>query len=140
MLQEIVVPVLHVNIQKKQDVSQVDVDILNQRSRLTTNNQTISFYQSEVVSEKVKGLTLKMGFYDPKGNLISDSVTMVFDSQNNDTTQREQKHIFMFKNELSKLNGQEVVLRMEKKLPDSEQFAPYKEAAYKVSVMFQAEF
>lgn len=77
MLQEIVVPVLHVNIQKKQDVSQVDVDILNQRSRLTTNNQTISFYQSEVVSEKVKGLTLKMGFYDPKGNLISDSVTMV---------------------------------------------------------------
>jgi hypothetical protein len=52
-----------------------------------------------------------MGFYDPKGNLISDSVTMVFDSQNNDTTQREQKHIFMFKNELSKLNGQEVVLK-----------------------------
>lgn len=140
MLQEIVVPVLHVNIQKKQDVSQVDVDILNQRSRLTTNNQTISFYQSEVVSEKVKGLTLKMGFYDPTGNLISDSVIMVFDSQNNDSSQREQKHIFMFKNELSKLNGQEVVLRMEKKLPDSEQFALYKEAAYKVSVMFQAEF
>ena len=140
MLQEIVVPVLHVNIQKKQDVSQVDVDILNQRSRLTTNNQTISFYQSEVVSEKVKGLTLKMGFYDPNGNLISDSVIMVFDSQNNDSSQREQKHIFMFKNELSKLNGQEVVLRMEKKLPDSEQFALYKEAAYKVSVMFQAEF
>ncbi len=140
MLQEIVVPVLHVNIQKKQDVSQVDVDILNQRSRLTTNNQTISFYQSEVVSEKVKGLTLKMGFYDPNGNLISDSVIMVFDSQSNDSTQREQKHIFMFKNELSKLNGQEVVLRMEKKLPDSEQFALYKEAAYKVSVMFQAEF
>lgn len=140
MLQEIVVPVLHVNIQKKQDVSQVDVDILNQRSRLTTNNQTISFYQSEVVSEKVKGLTLKMGFYDPNGNLISDSVIMVFDSQSNDSTQREQKHIFMFKNELSKLNGLEVVLRMEKKLPDSEQFALYKEAAYKVSVMFQAEF
>lgn len=131
---------LHVNIQKKQDVSQVDVDILNQRSRLTTNNQTISFYQSEVVSEKVKGLTLKMGFYDPNGNLISDSVIMVFDSQSNDSTQREQKHIFMFKNELSKLNGLEVVLRMEKKLPDSEQFALYKEAAYKVSVMFQAEF
>ena len=81
-----------------------------------------------------------MGFYDPNGNLISDSVIMVFDSQSNDSTQREQKHIFMFKNELSKLNGQEVVLRMEKKLPDSEQFALYKEAAYKVSVMFQAEF
>ena len=79
-------------------------------------------YQSEVVSEKVKGLTLKMGFYDPKGEFDFRLCNNGFDSQNNDTTQREQKHIFMFKNELSKLNGQEVVLRMEKKLPDSEQF------------------
>lgn len=140
MLQEIVVPVLHVNIQKKSDVSQVNVDILNKRSRLTTNNQTISFYQNEAATEKIKGITLRLGFYDAKDNLVSDSVTLTFDSQSSDSVQREQRHIFMFKNQLSKLNGQEVVLKMEKKITDSEQFTLYKEVPYKVSVMFQAEF
>jgi hypothetical protein len=140
MLQEIVVPVLHVNIKKAADVSQVDVDILNKRSQLTTNNQTISFYQSEAVTEKVKGLSLRMGFYDSEGNLISDSVTMVFDSESTDSTQREQRHQFMFKNQLSKLNGQEVVLRMERQVPNSEQYTTYKEVSYTVKVMFQAEW
>lgn len=140
MLQEIVVPVLHVNIKKAADVSQVEVDILNKRSQLTTNNQTISFYQSEAVSEKVKGLSLRMGFYDAGGNLISDSVTMVFDSDSTESTQREQKHQFIFKNQLSKLNGQEVVLKMERQVPNSEQYTIYKEVSYVVKVMFQAEF
>lgn len=119
---------------------QVNVDILNKRSRLTTNNQTISFYQNEAVTEKIKGVTLRLGFYDANDNLISDAVTLIFDSQNSDSTQREQKHIFMFKNLVSKLNGQEVILKMEKKVMDSEQFTLYKEVPYKVSVMFQAEF
>jgi hypothetical protein len=140
MLQEIVVPVLHVNIKKVADVSQVYVDILNKRAQLTTNNQTISFFQSEAVTEKMKGLTLRVGFYDAEGNLISDSLAMVFDSESNDTTQREQRHVFVFKNQLSKLNGQEVVLKMERQVTGTEQFVVYKEVPYKVRVMFQAEF
>ena len=140
MPQEIAVPVLHVNIKKDADVSQVDVDILNKRAKLTTNNQTISFYQTEAVSEKVKGVTLRVGFYDAHGELISDSINMVFDSDNTDTRQREQKHVFVFKKQLSKLNGQEVTLKMERQVPNSEQFVPYKEEPYKVSVMFQAEW
>jgi hypothetical protein len=88
----------------------------------------------------MKGITLRLGFYDANKNLISDAVTLTFDSQSPDSVQREQRHIFMFKNQLSKLNGQEVVLKMEKEVTDSEQFTLYKEVSYKVSVMFQAEF
>jgi uncharacterized protein (TIGR02687 family) len=140
MPQEIAVPVLHVNIKKVADVSLVDVDILNKRAKLTTNNQTISFYQTEAVNEKVKGTTLRIGFYDAQDELISDSINMVFDSENADSRQREQKHVFVFKNQLSKLNGQEVTLKMERQVPNTEQFVPYKEESYKVSVMFQAEW
>lgn len=140
MLQEVVVPVLHVNIKKVADVSQVDVDILNKRTKLTTNIQTISFFQTEAVTEKVKEITLRIGFYDAEDNLISDSFTTTFASESNDTTQREQKHTFMFRNQLSKLNGQEVMLRIERSIPNSNQFTKYKEFSYKVSVMFQAEF
>ena len=140
MLQEVVVPVLHVNIKKASDISQVDVDILNKRAKLTTNNQTISFFQTEAVTEKVKEITLRIGFYDEEGNLISNSFTTTFANESNDTTQREQKLTFMFRNQLSKLNGQEVMLRMERAIPNSDQFAKYKEFPYKVNVMFQAEF
>jgi len=118
----------------------VEVDILNKRAKLTTNNQTISFFQTEAVTEKIKEMTLRIGFYDAEGNLISDSFTTTFASESNNTTQREQKYTFMFRNQLSKLNGQEVMLRMERSIPNSDQFAQYKEFPYKVNVMFQAEF
>lgn len=140
MLQEIVIPVLHVNIKKGSNISQVDVDILNRRSKITTNKQTISFYQTEAVSEKVTPITLRVGFYDDNNNLLSDSPIMTFSTTGEDTTQREQKHVFIFQNQLSSLNGKEVVLRMERQIPNTDQFVTYKEESYKVSVMFANEF
>lgn len=140
MPQEIVVPVLHVNIKKKQGISEVSVDILNKKSKITTNNQTISFYQNESVSEKVKEVTLRFGFYDQAGNLLSDSITLTFGSTSEDSVQREQKHRFMFKRQLSELNGQEIYLRKEQQVAGSSQFKKLEDIAYKVSVLFVAEF
>lgn len=140
MPQEIVVPVLHVNIKKKQGVSEVSVDILNKKSKITTNTQTISFYQNKPVSEKVKEVTLRFGFYDQADNLLSDSITLTFGSTSEDSTQREQKHRFMFKRQLSELNGQEIYLRKEQQVAGSSQFKKLEDIAYKVSVLFMAEF
>lgn len=140
MPQEVVVPVLHVNIKKKQGVSEVSVDILNKKSKITTNTQTISFYQNEPVSEKVKEVTLRFGFYDQADNLLSDSITLTFGSMSEDSTQREQKHRFMFKRQLSELNGQEIYLRKEQQVAGSSQFKKLEDIAYKVSVLFMAEF
>lgn len=101
MPQEVVISVLYVNIKKKQGISEVSVDILNRKSRITTNNQTISFYQSE---------------------------------------QREQKHKFVFKRQLTKLNGQEFYLRKEQQIAGSNQFKKLDDIPYKISVLFDAEF
>ena len=140
MPQEIVVPLLHVNIKKTTDVRQVDVDILGKQSRITTTCQSVKFYQTEAAAEKRKGITLRLGFYTAEGENISDAVTLTFDSQSDDSKLREQKHTFRFKNVISKLNGQEVVLRMERQVENSDQFALYREESYKVSVMFEAEW
>lgn len=140
MPQEVVMPVLHVNIKKKQGVSEVSVDILNKKSKITTNTQTISFYQNQPVSEKVKEVTLRFGFYDQAGNLLSDSITLTFGSTSEDSTQRELKHRFMFKRQLSELNGQEIYLRKEQQVAGSSQFKKLEDIAYKVSVLFMAEF
>lgn len=101
MPQEVVISVLYVNIKKKQGISEVSVDILNRKSRITTNNQTISFYQSE---------------------------------------QREQKHKFVFKRQLTELNGQEIYLRKEQQIAGSNQFKKLDDIPYKISVLFNAEF
>lgn len=101
MPQEVVIPVLHVNIKKKQGISEISVDILNRKSRITTNNQTISFYQSE---------------------------------------QREQKHKFVFKRQLTELNGQEIYLRKEQQIAGSNQLKKLDDIPYKISVLFDAEF
>lgn len=140
MPQEIVIPVLHVNIKKNKDISYVDVDILGKQSNITTANLSVKFYQVDVATEKTKGVTLRLGFYDSTGNIISDTVSMTFDSASNDSLLREQKHTFRFKNMISKLNGQEVTLRMERQIENTDQFAPYKEEVYKVKVMFEAEW
>jgi TIGR02687 family protein len=140
MPQEIVIPVLHVNIKKTKDVSNVDVDILGKQSNITTASLSVKFYQVDVATEKTKGVTLRMGFYNVNGDIISDSVVMTFDSASNDSQQREQKHTFRFKNMISKLNGQEVTLRMERQIENTDQYAPYKEETYKVKVMFEAEW
>ena len=89
---------------------------------------------------KVKGVTLRMVIYIADNDMISDSVIMTFDSRNNESVSREQKHTFRFKNIISQLNGQEVVLRMERQVDNTSQFVPYKEEVYKVKVMFEAEW
>ena len=140
MPQEVAVPVLHVNVKKKTDVKQVDVDILGKQTRITQMSQSVKFYQTEETTEKTKGITLRLGFYSAEGEIISDQVMLTFDSASTDSMQREQKHTFKFKNIISKLNGQTVTLRMEKQVENSDQFAPYREEEYKVSVMFEAEW
>ena len=140
MPQEVAVPVLHVNVKKKTDVSYVDVDIVGKQSRITQMNQTINFHQKDEATDKVKGITLRLGFYTSEGEAISDSVTLTFDSTNADSKQREQKHTFKFKNVISRLNGQTVTLRMERQVDNTTQFALYREEEYKVSVMFEAEW
>lgn len=139
MPQEVVIPVLHVNIKKKQGISEVSVDILNKKSKITTDSQAISFYQNEPVSEKVKEATMRFGFYDREGHLLSDSVTLTFGSTSSDSTQREQKHCFMFKRRLAELNGQEIYLRKEQQVAGSSQFKKLEDIAYKVSVLFMAD-
>lgn len=140
MPQEVVIPVLHVNIKKKQGISEVSVDILNRKSRITTNNQTISFYQSEPVTDKMKGVDMRFGFYDKDGNLLSDSIVLSFNSESKESEQREQKHKFVFKRQHTELNGQEIYLRKEQQIAGSNQFKKLDDIPYKISVLFDAEF
>ena len=82
-----------------------------------------------------------MAFYDEKGTLLSDDVVMTFNSSSENSTDREQIHRFVFKQQLSGLNGQDIYLYIRKKLSDTvEQWGTPEKYAYRVSVLFQEEF
>lgn len=140
MLQEIVIPVLHINITREKDVSPVDVDLLNKKSKLTTGKTQLSFYQMEPVEEKKLPLTLRIGFYDDAGTVISDVCTKTFDCRNDEVSQREWKHEFVFVEQLFKYNGKDVFLKLDRQIPNSTQYASYKEYSFKVSILFETEF
>ena len=137
-LQEVVIPCLSVKKIRTDDVTQVDVSIINPQSTITTNQVTIAFYQEEVVGEKVRPRTVKAGFYRKTGELISDTFEMTFSSSQKETVLREKKQTFVFLRNLE--NRLECVLKLTNKVGNTQQFSAYKEFNYLLSKTFEGDF
>jgi len=139
-LQEIVIPVLEINKARKNDIEQVDIDIISGSSNITSNNFAVSFYQKQPIADKIQLRQLKAGFYTFAGQLISDVITLLFNSSDNDAMAREKRQIFLFTSEASKHNGQDVYLKMEEQIEGTNQFKTYKSVTYRMLIAFSSEF
>lgn len=139
-LQEIVIPVLEINKARKGDLERVEVDIISGTSNITSNTYAISFYQKQSVSEKIQSRQIKCGFFTESGQLISDVITLLFNSTDNDTRAREKRQSFLFTSEASKFNGQDVYLRLEEQIEGTNQFKTYKSITYRMLIAFSSEF
>ena len=79
-LQEVIVPVISVNKGRQNDISTVEVEVLTGGSRkISTGQVSVTLYQSEPVTEKLKARELRCGIYTDSGDLISDTHTVVMD-------------------------------------------------------------
>lgn len=139
-LQEIVVPVLEINKARKSDIEQVDIDIISSSSNITSNAHGVNFYQKQPIANKVLPRQIRAAFYTSSGNLISDVVTMLFNSTDTDSMAREKRQTFLFNAEASKYNGQDVYLKMEEQIEGTTQFKIYKSITYRMLIAFSSEF
>ena len=139
-LQEIVIPVLEINKARKSDVEQVEVDIISGSSNITSNTFGVSFYQKQAVTEKIQPRQLRAGFYTGVGQLISDMVTLMFNSPDNDAQAREKRQSFIFTRDASKYNGQDVYLKIEENIEGTTHFKTYKTITYRMLIAFSSEF
>lgn len=139
-LQEIVVPVLEINKARKSDIEQVDIDIISGTSNITSNTFAVSFYQKQPVADKIQPRQIKAGFYTGEGLLISDVVTMLFNSNDSDAMAREKRQSFLFTAKASKHNGQDVYLKLEEQIDGTSQFKIYKSITYRMLIAFSSEF
>lgn len=139
-LQEIVIPVLEINKARKPDITQVEIDIISGSSNITSNAFAVSFYQKQPVADKIQSRQLRAGFYTGSGQLISDVITLLFASTDNDAVAREKRQSFLFTAEASKHNGQDVYLRLEEQIEGTNQFKIYKSITYRMLIAFSSEF
>lgn len=93
MLQEITVPVLYVRVRKGKEaerikVKPVDIILLGESNRIVTNIHRFTFLQSEPIAERRPPRTMEISLRDGD-QLISDEVTVIFDSHESDSDKRK---------------------------------------------------
>ena len=140
-LQEIVIPLLQINKRRESDISKVDVEILRGANTLiTTNQHSVTFYQHDPVTEKLQPRILRASLYTTTGTRISDVHTITFDSDSENTRDREQKFTFVLSKDADQANNKEVLLKLEEQHKDTTHFIEYKSVRYIVRRSFSTDF
>ncbi len=97
MLQETVIPLLRVDVQKKADVKKVTVSVVESGSHtITTGVKSIRFFQQEPVSDEVMPRVVTAGFYNADGKAVSDIHELRFDMEEKEPRLREISRAFTF--------------------------------------------
>jgi len=110
-LQEIVVPVITINKARKDDIEEVEVEVIGSGSRiLTTGQLTVRLYQSKPATEKRKPLRLRIGLEGPDRTPISNEEERIFDFASEDARQREVSIRLLLSKAAEAFNGGEVRL------------------------------
>ena len=136
-LQELVTPLIRIKKRRgtKEDTQNVNVEIIPIPT-ISTNYVTVSLYQTEVVSEKVKPLTLSMLFIGEDGQELSDEIRHTFDSKEQYGTNRESKFRFTFKNNVHQYNNKFITFMTKEVLNNSSETPIFKTFEVKLSLSF----
>ena len=140
-LQEVIVPVLHINKKRQSDTAVVTVEILGaSASSITSGQLAVTMYQREPVTDKMRPRTLRAGIYTEEGELISDSHELLFDRISENPRDREQVLRFLLTREAAKVNGKEVLLRLDEKLAGTSHYQEYASRRYIMRRSFTSDF
>ena len=116
-LQEIIIPLIKVDKARKDDITDVSIEILTNLKAITTGSVAVTFFQEDYVSDKVQGYEATFGFYSQDGTAISDIEKRTVASEAIDPKKREFQIVFYLNKESEKYNRRPVFLRIQKILP-----------------------
>ena len=122
-LQEIVLPVLRVGKQRKEDVGQVPVQIIPPaRAQITTGQIQITFYQAEPVTDKQQPRQVYAAIFAADETLISDEVELEFDFASENPRERELSRNFLMSRAADAYNNQTVFLKLRTRIGKTSHF------------------
>lgn len=113
-LQEIIIPLIKVDKARKDDITDVSIEILTNLKTITTGSVAVTFFQEDYVSDKVQGYEATFGFYSQDGTAISDIEKRSVASEAIDPKKREFQIVFYLNKESEKYNRRPVFLRIQK--------------------------
>ncbi len=139
-LQEVVIPVVHVNKSRKDDTRRVSVDIIRMPGKLTTGQVALSLYQEEPVSSKVLPRTLSVGVHAADGRVISEVKSVTFDSKEEEPRKRETIVTVVLGKAADEHNNSMVEIRLGETLPGTSQSVVYRSQPIKLQKPFASDF
>lgn len=90
MLQEVVIPIVTVKgLRGVEKPTKVNISLLGTVKKIVNNMQRFEFIQTEAVSEKVRPVTISASLRDDADQLISNEVTLTFDSASDQMNDRK---------------------------------------------------
>lgn len=142
-LQEVVIPVVSITQEygPETETRSVKVDrISGSSNKITTGQISLTFYQVEPVTSRVMGRTLRAAIYAGDGSLISNTHSLQFNFASDNPKDREIVISFQLSTEAEKYNRQNVFVRLEELIPDTEKFIEYQSWVYLMDKAHFAQF
>lgn len=122
-LQEIVLPVLRVSKQRKEDVGQVSVQIIPPaRAQITTGQIQVTFYQAEPVTDKQQPRQVHAAIFSDDETLISNEAALEFDFTSENPRERELSRGFLLSKAADVYNNQTVFLKLRTRIGKTSHF------------------
>lgn len=140
-LQEVIIPIISINKKRQSDITFVEVDILRGGTSVITSGQlSVTLYQNEPVTDKIRPRAFRVGIYTENGTLISDKHEILLDLTSGNPRERELKLRFVLTQEANMVNNQEVTLKLEEPVEGSNQYREYKNLRYTIRRSFTSDF
>lgn len=140
-LQEVVVPVLAVNKKRRSDTRLVNVKALPDTDKITTGQLVVKMFQSEPISDKVRPRALRVGLYVGETLISNDPPPEVtFDSTSDEQRDRYQNVQLLLNKDANDYNNRVVELRLEERIPNTNQWRVYEKAMYTLKRSFTSDF
>ena len=141
-LQEVVVPVIRLKRERKDESRVVEAELLRVPAKITTGKLSFGLFQLEPVEPKKRlPLQLRIGLYaKADGALLCAHRTILLDSAASEAREREQQVVLELSNAADNYNNQPLELRLERQLEGVATPVPYKTVELKLQRPFGSDF
>ena len=141
-LQEVVVPVIRLKRERKDESRLVEAELLRMPAKITMGKLSFGLFQLEPVEPKKRlPLQLRIGLYaKADGALLCAHRTVLLDSAASEAREREQQVVLELSNAADDYNNQILELRLERQLDGVATPVPYKTVEIKLQRPFGSDF
>ncbi|MCX5951604.1 MAG: BREX-1 system phosphatase PglZ type A [Cyanobacteria bacterium] len=141
-LQEVVVPVIRLKRERKDESRLVEAELLRMPAKITMGKLSFGLFQLGPVEPKKRlPLQLRIGLYAKvDGTLLCAHRTVLLDSAASEAREREQQVVLELSNAADDYNNQILELRLERQLDGVATPVPYKTVELKLQRPFGSDF